>query len=268
MIPICLQTLCDLVQEARPLVVDRDLASHVREKGAADFVTQADTAVESFIKERLQQICPECRFMGEEEKDHVLDPSAFTFILDPIDGTTNLVHGYPMSAISLALTQGGKPLMGVVYNPFSEELFSAEKGCGAFLNGKPIRVSDTPDLPHAVVSIGTAPYFKNVSGGFFPLFQQLFLHCVDIRRIASAALDGCFIASGRQDVYLEYGLRPWDCAAAILLITEAGGTVTDWQGNPVRLDKEYLQVVYSNGRLHETILEFIQKYAPAQSLTP
>ncbi len=257
---LSLQALCDLVREVRPIVFDRELAADFRAKGDSDFVTQADTSVQNYICDRLIELCPECRFMGEEGSDHDVDPSIPTFVLDPIDGTTNFIHDMRLSAVSLALTLGGETLKAVVYNPFTDEMFSAEKGRGAYLNGQPIHVSSAPDLSHALVGIGTMPYEKHISDGYFELYRQLFLRGVDIRRIGSAALDACYVAVGRVDCYLENGLCPWDFAATRLIVTEAGGVVTDWSGNALDLTREKSEVAFSNGRFHDEFIEIIKKY--------
>ncbi len=259
---LSLDTLCSLVREVRPIIFDRGLAANIKVKGVSDFVTQADTTIQSFIRERLTELCPECRFMGEEGSQHDIDMCVPTFVLDPIDGTTNFIHDMQLSAVSLALTLGGETLKAVVYNPFTNEMFSAEKGKGAYLNGNPIHVSAAPDLSHALVGIGTMPYEKDISSGYFELYRQLFLRSEDIRRIGSAALDACYVAVGRIDCYLENGLHLWDFAATRLIIAEAGGVLTDWSGNPLRTDitSQTCEVAFSNGKFHDEFIGIIKKY--------
>lgn len=257
---IKLDLLCSLVRDARPIVFNRDLAGNISEKGRNDYVTQADTAVQSFIKERISEICPECRFMGEESDDHSIDDSIPTFVLDPIDGTTNFIHDFRLSAISLALVLGGETRMGVVYNPFTDEMFAAQRSHGATLNGKPIRVSGASQMQDALAAIGTMPYRKDISDKLFPLWRDIFNTCVDIRRTGSAALDACYIAAGRTDIYFECCLGAWDVAAASLVVEEAGGTVTDWNGNKIRLGSDLINVAVSNGQLHSQFLDMISKH--------
>ncbi len=257
---LSLQRLCELVREVRPIIFDRTLAADFRAKGDSDFVTRADTSIQSFIRERLTELCPECRFMGEEGSEHDIDPSVPTFVLDPIDGTTNFIHDMQLSAVSLALTLGGETLKAVVYNPFTDEMFSAEKGQGAYLNDHPIHVSSAPDLSHSLVGIGTMPYEKHISEGYFEMYRQFFLRGVDIRRIGSAALDACYVAVGRVDCYLENGLCPWDFAATRLIVTEAGGVVTDWNGNELELARAKSEVAFSNGKFHDEFIGIIKKY--------
>lgn len=257
---ISLEQLCGLVREVRPIVFNRELACDIHEKGVSDFVTRADTSVQGFIHERLTSLCPDCRFMGEESTDHSIDSSVPTFVLDPIDGTTNFIHDFRLSAVSLALTLHGETVKAVVYNPFTDEMFSAESGGGAFLNGKAIHVSEVPDIAHALVCIGTMPYHKDVSVGYFGLFRELFMRSVDIRRLGSSAIEACYVAAGRLDCYLENGLGPWDFAATRLIIAEAGGVVSDWQGKPVSLDRESNEIAFSNGRLHGEFISLIKQY--------
>lgn len=257
---INLELLCSIVREARPIVFNRDLADNISEKGKNDYVTQADTSVQNFIKERLYAVCPECRFMGEESDDHSIDDNTPTFVLDPIDGTTNFIHDFRLSAISLALVLGGKTKMGVVYNPFTDEMFAAEREKGATLNGKPIHVSNVETLQGALANIGTMPYRKEISDKLFPLWREIFNTCIDIRRTGSAAIDACYIAAGRADIYFECCLGAWDVAASSLIVEEAGGRITDWNGEKIRLGSELINVAVSNGKLHTSFLDLILQH--------
>ncbi len=259
---LSLQKLCETVREVGPIIFDRALAADIYEKGASDFVTRADTSIQSFLCERLAKLCPDCHFMGEEGDDHDVDPSVPTFVLDPIDGTTNFIHDLKLSAVSLALTFGGETLKAVVYNPFTDEMFYAEKGGGAYLNGRPIHVSSTSELSHALVAIGTSPYEKDISEKYFETYRQLFLRGVDIRRLGSAALDACYVAAGRFDCYFESSLSPWDFAATLLIVAEAGGTLTDCDGNKLGFSGKKSGVIFSNGRFHDEIADIVNKYRP------
>ena len=157
-----------------------------------------------------------------------LDPAKSYWILDPIDGTTNLIRDYHLSAVSLGLYENGEITFGVVYNPFTEELFYGAKGEGAYLNGAPIQVSNQPEFKDAVVSFGSSPYEKNRAKELFPIFYNIFMNCADFRRTGSAALDICYVACGRQHAYLEQNLKPWDYSGASIILREAGGVITDW----------------------------------------
>ncbi len=256
---ILLKDLCELLRRARNIFFDKTLASNVEKKGEDDFVTLADKGVQKYIEGELLRLYPDCKFMGEEQTVHIIDPETPTFILDPIDGTTNFIHNFQLSAISLALTYHGEILMGVVYNPFTEEIFYAERGCGAYLNGERVSVSGTKILSEALVGIGTAPYYKDKTGAFFGLYHRLFMESVDIRRIGSAALDGIYTSVGRHDCYIEYGLHAWDVAAAIIICEEAGGKVTDWNGEKIIISADAINVIFSNGNLHDTMLKMIKE---------
>ena len=158
----------------------------------------------------------------------MLEPDNSFWILDPIDGTTNLIRDYHLSAVSLGLYENGEITFGVVYNPFTEELFYGAKGEGAYLNGAPIQVSNQPEFKDAVVSFGSSPYEKNRAKELFPIFYNIFMNCADFRRTGSAALDICYVACGRQHAYLEQNLKPWDYSGASIILREAGGVITDW----------------------------------------
>ncbi len=200
----------------------------VTEKGAADYVTNVDVAVQKYLKEALGNEFPDIALIAEEKENLGLDPDNSYWILDPIDGTTNLIRDYHLSAVSLGLYENGEITFGVVYNPFTEELFYGAKGEGAYLNGAPIQVSNQPEFKDAVVSFGSSPYEKNRAKELFPIFYNIFMNCADFRRTGSAALDICYVACGRQHAYLEQNLKPWDYSGASIILREAGGTITDW----------------------------------------
>jgi len=228
-----MEQLIPMVQSVKPMFLNRERALHVKEKGAADFVTQVDVAVQEYVKQRLKERYPQIQFMGEEQDNSQVDFKQPVWILDPVDGTTNLVHDYRCSALSLALWDGTCLRLGIVYQPYTEELFCAEKGKGARLNGAPIHVSETRSLARSLVSIGTSPYRHELAEENFRLFKEVFLKCSDIRRLGSAAVDLAYVACGRTDAFLEKNLKPWDFAAGVLLVEEAGGTVTDYSGKVI-----------------------------------
>ncbi|MCD8391504.1 MAG: inositol monophosphatase, partial [Firmicutes bacterium] len=244
-----LQTALDTVKETYDIITNDALAGEVSVKGDADFVTQVDFKVQSFIKSRLYSEFPEIQFMGEEGERDKIDFSKLVWILDPVDGTTHLIRRYGMSAVSLALAENGNPILGIIYNPFHNELYTAVKGGGAFFNVRRIYVSETADIKDALVSIGTMPYDKSNADKSFDVYKKLFLNCIDIRRLGSAALDLAYTARGSCDAYFEPRLKPWDFAAGGVLGEEAGGTVTDFNGNAVRVDK-ISDIAASNKRLH------------------
>ena len=233
-----LKEIAALVRRSGEIVLSaRDVQAHTHEKGgAADLVTEYDVAVEEFLKKELLILLPEAIFYGEES-DHDADPTrGWAFIVDPIDGTTNFVRNLHQSAISVALAKDGVVEYGVVYDPYKDELFSAQRGAGAFLNGVPITVSTRP-LEQGIFGMGTAIYRREYLEPTMRLTTQLFKRSCDFRRLGAAALDLCNVACGRYDVFFEYNLCPWDYAAGSLVITEAGGTVSTLEGSPLLLDQ-------------------------------
>ena len=233
-----LEQITDIVREAAQIVLAaRDIPSQTHEKtSAADLVTEYDLAVERFLKEKLPPLVPGSVFFGEEEAENA-DPSrGWAFIVDPIDGTTNFVRDLRQSAISVALARDGAVEYGVVYDLYKDELFSARRGGGAFLNGAPIHVSSRP-LAQGVFGMGTAIYQRQYLEPTMRLTQQLFERSCDFRRMGAAALDLCNVACGRTELFFEYSLCPWDYAAGSLLVTEAGGVVSTLDGAPLSLDR-------------------------------
>ncbi|HIT53665.1 MAG TPA: inositol monophosphatase [Candidatus Fimivicinus intestinavium] len=250
-----IQRMIELVRGAQSILMDENAARQVTVKGVADYVTQVDLRVQAYFQQRLAALDPQAAFLAEEkENEKVAGKPAW--ILDPVDGTTNLIHDYRMSAVSLAYYDGASVACGVVYNPFTQELFTAQRGGGAFLNGVPIRCSAARTMDDCLAAIGTAPYYKAEAAQNFALFQKVFLACQDIRRSGSAALDLCYVACGRIDAYFERHLKPWDYAAGLLLVQEAGGCVTDWQGHLPEVTKPG-NVLATNGKLHEQFLELL-----------
>ncbi len=233
-----LQQLEALVRRAGEIVLSaQDIGQKTREKGsAADLVTAYDLAVEEFLKRELLALLPEAVFYGEEEAERGDPLHGWAFVVDPIDGTTNFVRGFQQSAVSVALARDGAVEYAVVLDPFKDELFSARRGGGAFLNGRPIRVSDKP-LDRGIFIMGTAIYRREYLAPTMRLTEQLFRRSCDFRRLGAAALDLCCIACGRGEVFFEYSLCPWDYAAGSLLIQEAGGYISTLEGQPLRLDR-------------------------------
>ena len=218
------------------LAADRTPSMVDEKSGRANFVTTYDRQVQAFLQEKLARILPEAVFVGEEEDIHASIEKGLAFIVDPIDGTTNFIKDYHGSSISVGLTKDGEPYLGVVYNPYLDEMYSAKKEEGAFLNGKPIRVSTSP-LAEGIVLFGTAPYYPELTDPTFALARKLFDRSLDLRRSGSAALDLCAIAAGRAELYFELRLSPWDYAAGAIIVTEAGGRILQPDGGPIELSR-------------------------------
>ena len=202
-------------------------------QGRANYVTEYDEKVQEYLFEELGKILPEAHFVGEEEGKELFPPEyekGWTFVIDPIDGTSNFMRGYDLSTTSIGLLLDGEPYIGVVYNPYSGQMFSAQKGMGAFENDKPIFTSEDP-LSHSLVTMGTAPYYADeLTGKAFELGHWYLKKSVDIRRSGSAAYDLCLIASGRTGLFFEPYLQLWDFCAGALIVEEAGGRITDLEG--------------------------------------
>ncbi len=190
-------------------------------EGHANFVTEGDLRVQQFLFERLETVCPGAAFFAEEQENAQLT-EAPTWVIDPIDGTFNYMRGRDCSSVSIALLRGRRPVLGVVYNPYRDELFSAEQGKGAFCNGRPIQVSRQP-FSRAMVGFGTAPYRADLARRSMDAACRFLQEAGDLRRTGSAAIDLADVACGRSDVFFELVLSPWDFAAGALLVTEAGG---------------------------------------------
>lgn len=246
-----LQEIIALVKRTKIFVENRERANHIKVKGPADYVTQVDTDIQNFLARELGRLAPEIQFLGEEEGLHEMSGDTY-WILDPIDGTTNLIHDYQHSVVSLALYEKGEITMGIVYDPFREDVYHAQKGKGSFLNGMPISVSDAEALSETIVTIGTSPYDRELTEENFKRFKRVFDKSQDIRRTGSAALDLANVACGRTGGFFETLLSPWDFAAGMLLVMEAGGQVTNYEGEPLNFLKRG-SVVATNGKVHEEL---------------
>ena len=205
-------------------------------EGRANFVTKYDVAVQAYLEEELLKILPEAVFIGEEGEHSKAIGEGYAFIVDPIDGTTNFIKNYHRSCVSVGLALHGTMEIGVVYNPYSNEMFYAQRGKGAFLNGQPLHVSSNR-LEEGLVCFGTSPYYAELIDQTFDLVKTLHRASLDVRRSGSAALDLCDIASGRCELFFECRLSPWDYAAGSLIVQEAGGRISRMDGTEISLDK-------------------------------
>lgn len=218
------------------LNADRSLAIIDEKSGHANLVTTYDKMVQEKLMTFLSEILPEAKFVGEEGDEEKSDVSeGYVFIVDPIDGTTNFVKDYHMSCISVGLLKDGEPYIGAVFNPYLNEMFTAIRGEGAFLNGNLIHVSEQP-LSNGVVLFGSAPYYEELHQKSFDTAFYYFKKAMDIRRSGSAALDLCHVACGRAELFFELRVCPWDFAAGALIVTEAGGKVSTFEGTPLIYD--------------------------------
>ena len=233
-----LKEIVNAVRVCGAIILNADRTkSNIDEKaGHANFVTTYDKKVQSELQTKLLAILPEAVFVGEEEDVHASVKDGYAFIVDPIDGTTNFIKDYHASAISVGLAKDGERYMGVVYNPYLDEVFTAVKGQGAFLNGEPIHVSDQP-LENGIVIFGTATYYDEFAKATFDMAYEYYCKALDVRRSGSAAIDLCNVAAGRAELFFELRLCPWDYAAGSLIVEEAGGVVTKIDGGEITLNE-------------------------------
>jgi myo-inositol-1(or 4)-monophosphatase len=227
-------------------------------KGDADLVTAADRAAEVLIRERIRQHWPGHDVLGEEQGLND-QGSEYRWYVDPLDGTTNFAHGYPVFCVSMGLEYRGRVIAAAVYDPTRDELFSAERGMGARLNGEAIHVSKTPVLKESLLATGFPSHKRHKNPNIY-FYHQITLHSHGVRRAGSAALDLCNVAAGRFDGFWEFNLNPWDTAAGVLIVQEAGGRVTRFDGSPFELDSR--ETLASNGLIHDALLrEFADIFA-------
>lgn len=233
-------------------------------KGEYDLITAADRASESLVVERLRAHFPGHSIVAEEGGGFE-GTSEYRWYLDPLDGTTNFAHGFPMFNVSLAVERAGEMIAGVVFDPIRHELFSAELGGGAFLNGRRISVSPTPSLDRTLLSTGFPSRKRHESINIY-FYHQLAMLTHGVRRTGSAALDLAYIACSRLDGFWEFGLHPWDIAAGRLLVTEAGGVCSGMQGEPHELAGP--NILVDNGRIHDEILQLFAEIFRGQYRVP
>jgi len=229
----------------------------ISKKGPIDFVTEIDLKSERLILDRIRSAFPDHRILAEEAGANTND-SPFNWLIDPLDGTTNYAHGFPAFCVSIALEYSGTLETGVIYEPMADELFAASRGGGAFLNDRPIRVSEEDNLSESLLGTGFSydPRGMRVN---LALFQEFMTRAAGVRRVGSAARDLSSVASGRFDGVWEYQLHPWDVAAGMLLVEEAGGKVTDFDGRPC--SPRDPRILLTNGRIHDAMLKVLQQHA-------
>src|SRR5580704_1892309 len=244
-----LEVAVETAREAGAILrAEFDRPKKISYKGEVDIVTESDRRSEAAIVARLRSHFPQHAIVAEEGSGGAAAGAKYCWHVDPLDGTTNFAHGYPCFAVSIGLVEDGEPLVGVVYKPISDELFTAARGEGAYLGQKRIHVSPIEKLSTSLVATGFPTHLRNHSVNI-QYYWEFTLRSHGVRRDGSAALDLCSVASGRFEGFWEFGLHSWDTAAGILMVREAGGTVTDLDGLPYRPGDK--SVLASNGRVHE-----------------
>ncbi len=256
-----LEKLISLVLEAGMILKEGYHGNKkIKYKEEVDLLTQYDIKIENFLKENLQKEFKEYQIVAEESQNRDMKPKKAIYI-DPIDGTTNFVHNIPFCCISLGLWEDGEPQIGVVYNPILDELFYAQKGIGTYMNNSQIKVSDRDTLKHSLIATGF-PYTKIEKGKDYQwvieTMENLLPKTRDIRRLGSAAIDLCYVARGTFDAFYECNLKPWDVAAGILIVKEAGGEISNQKGEKYDLNDHI--IVASNGQNHKELIENLADY--------
>ena len=234
----------------------------VEYKGDVDLVTEADRASEALITRRIRERWPGHNILGEEGT-RTEQGSEYRWYVDPLDGTTNFAHGFPVFCVSLGLEHNGERVAAVIFDPTRDEMFTSQKGGGAFLNGRPIHVSTISNLAECLVATGFPSHKRHKNPNIF-FYHQITLKTHGVRRAGSAALDLCDVACGRFDGFWEFNLNPWDTAAGVLMVEEAGGRVTRFDGQPFRIDSR--ETLASNGLVHDALLREFQAILRGEGL--
>jgi myo-inositol-1(or 4)-monophosphatase len=245
-------------RDAGRILAERMGRVKISNKGDIDLVTESDLASEKLIIDRIRTHYPRHAILAEESGEASVageTKSEWKWIIDPLDGTTNYAHGYPCFCVSIGLARAGRVELGVVYDPLRDELFAAERGQGATLNDRKIRVSEIEELNRSMLCTGF-PYDVRERPHFAIQFSNFTMKAQAVRRDGSAALDLAYVACGRFDGFWEDGLNPWDVAAGVILIEEAGGRVSDFRGQPLNIYSP--KVLVSNGLIHEQMMAVLE----------
>ncbi len=259
---IC-ETVVDIAKEAGQYIeskISTISMNSVEVKGSNNFVTEVDKTAEEMIINRLKDIVKGAGFIAEEGTNQFRGEQ-FNWIIDPLDGTTNFIHGAPPVAVSIALVENDIPVVGVIYEVWHKEAFYAWKGSNAYLNGNIIKVCATKSIHDALIAVGFPYHDHNQTQKFLKTLEYFFVHTHGIRRLGSAATDLAYVACGRYDGFYEYNLSPWDVAAGALIVSQAGGTVTDFSGG-----QNYVfgrEIVASNGPIHSEFLNDVARFMKA-----
>jgi len=241
----------------RLLVVHWGTTAKVSHKGVVDLVTEADLEVEELVVQMLGAAFPRHGIVAEETRPQGA-PTEYCWYVDPLDGTTNFAHHYPHFAVSIALAYHGTPVLGIVHDPLRKELFAATLGDGATLNGERIRVSTTATLGQGLLATGFPYDRRERAAAYVPIYQAFLSRSQGIRRAGSAALDLCYVASGRLDGFWERSLQSWDTAAGTVIVSEAGGMISDFSNGPFLLGGQ--EVLASNGSIHLEMINVLREF--------
>ena len=258
--PVFLATAVEIVLRSGEIQMSRrESGFHINKKGTIDLVTEVDLECERMCRAVLAERFPNHDILAEELSSGPLQAasSRYRWVFDPLDGTTNYAHGLPVFCASLALEIDGRAEVGAIYDPTRKELFTGERGEGAFVNGTRLHVSDTGALLDSLLVTGFPYDVHEKLGPLITMFSAFLGHARAVRRLGSAALDLCYVAAARFDGFWEQSLKPWDVAAGALIVEEAGGRITGMDGSP--FDPAAAHLVASNGRIHEAMLQVIKR---------
>ena len=264
--PLFLATAVEIVLRAGDIQMSRQRSGfRIDKKGIRDLVTEVDVECERMCRSVIADRFPDHDILAEELSSGPGQPAAarYRWVFDPVDGTTNYAHGLPIFCASLALEVDGHPEVGAIYDPTRKELFTAERGEGAYLNGTPLAVSDATDVLESLLVTGFPYDVHKRAGELVGLFAAFLGRARAVRRLGSAALDLCYVAAGRFEAFWEQHLKPWDVSAGVLLVTEAGGRVTGMDGSPFSATAGHL--VASNGGIHDEMLAIIREFHDERS---
>lgn len=263
-IPICGDYLCQMLKTTLLKAVQAGAAQlkHFfngkftisNKEGINNLVTEADYAAEKAIIEVIKNDFPD-HFILSEETGEIPSESEYKWIIDPIDGTVNFANGIPICAVSIGLEKDGDMIMGAVYNPIMEEFYFAQQGLGAFLNDKKIKVSTNTALTKSCLVTGFPYVYLDAPNGPLEVFEKLIRKGIPVRRLGSAAIDLCWVAAGRFDGFYEHKLQAWDSAAGFLIVEEAGGKVTDFEGNHYSPHQPH--IIATNGKIHDDLVKMV-----------
>ena len=240
----------------RFLKANLDHSGEIFYKGAVDLVTNFDTQAQRMIMDYLSESFPDHDYLAEEGLSQEKG-AEFRWIIDPLDGTTNYAHGFPVFTVSIALEKKGELILGMIYDPMREEMFSAEKGEGAFLNGRKIKVSSVDELDKSLLATGFPYDLRTSDVNNIAHFNAFLTRVQGIRRCGSAAMDLCYVACGRFDGFWELKLSPWDMAAGALIVQEAGGRISDFKGREFTISGS--EILASNGLIHQQMKDVLQQ---------
>jgi myo-inositol-1(or 4)-monophosphatase len=248
-------TLLQALREVGAIIKEEiDKPKIIEKKSELSIVTEIDKKCDKLIVEIIKSTFPDHAFLTEEAPPE--GNSENRWVIDPIDGTTNFAHSFPVVSVSIAYEFQGKVMLGGIYDPFRDELFFAERGKGATMNNKPISVSKTTCVRDALVATGFAYDRRERVDDYLEMFREFIMKSQGIRRGGSAAIDLCYVACGRFDVYYEQGLQPWDKAAGMLIVEEAGGQTSDYKGGPNTLEGRFN--IASNGKFHQELIDILK----------